>query len=494
MGKIKIMADATFLERIVVATRARLAERQAEKSLEQLYDEARQQPPALDFAAALRPSDGGIRIIGEIKRASPSKGPLNLKLHPRDSAGDYARAGAAAISVLTEQDFFQGSLDDLREAKRSKFVANIPFLRKDFITDPYQVVEARAAGADSFLLIVALLDNNTLESLLQLGRELGMEALVEAHDTEEALRAVKVGAKVIGVNARDLRTFEVDTTRLRDIRPLIPDDVVVVAESGIASRLDVIRMRGYGAQAILVGEALVRGNGHGIFHSLTKVVCMTRPKPTSIVKLCGMRTPADALAAYEAGADLIGLVFAPSKRQVTPDIARDIIAALPQDALTVGIFTDDPVDAVEDLAGEIGLKAVQVAIHLDRVDITRTIRMPAIVSIPSKGYGGRTRYAPVGYKQLPLIDSAPPGVWGGTGAVGDWNVAAKWAKEFPIILAGGLNPENVGDAIRAVQPWGVDVSSGIEGPDGQKDPARMRAFVQAVREASERTQHEGPIP
>ncbi|HKD77367.1 MAG TPA: indole-3-glycerol phosphate synthase TrpC, partial [Ktedonobacterales bacterium] len=461
---------------------------QAETSLEQLYDEARRQPPALDFTGALRPTDGGIRAIAEIKRASPSKGVLRANLSPENIGESYAKAGAAAISVLTEQDFFQGSLEDLRAVKRSKYSANMPVLRKDFITDPYQVVEARAAGADSFLLIVALLDDHTMGSLLQLGHELGMEALVEAHDAEEALRAVKAGAKVVGINARDLSTFAVDTTRLRDIRPLIPDDVVVVAESGIATRLDAVRMRGYGAQAILVGETLMRAeHPEKALHQLIALppaLRLTAPKPSPIIKLCGMRTPENALAAYEAGADMIGMVFAASKRQVTVETARTIVAALPSDAITVGVFVSESASqkpVVEEIIQRVGLKAAQICGAPIRGSYSD-------LSVPALYASNQSQFviaALVSDWAILVVDSALPGVWGGTGEVGNWEVAAEWAQKFPIILAGGLNPENVGDAIRAVRPWGVDVSSGIEGPDGQKDPARMRAFVQAVRAASE---------
>src|SRR5579883_1345443 len=285
----------SFLERITTATRARLAERIAQRSLGDLLAEARHQPPALDFAAALRPVDGGVRAIAEFKRASPSKGTIRKSASPRGMARHYIAGGAAAISVLTEQDHFQGSLDDLRTIKGSHAAAHIPVLRKDFITDAYQVAEARAAGADSFLLIVALLDDPTLAALIQFGRELGMEPLVEAHDADEAQRAVNVGARIIGVNARDLRTFEVDTTRLRDIRPLIPADRIVVAESGISTMSDVARLRGYGAHAILVGETLMRSENPSIalqqLIALPPALCKLAAKPQPIVKLCGMRTP-----------------------------------------------------------------------------------------------------------------------------------------------------------------------------------------------------------
>lgn len=269
---------------------------------------------------------------------------------------------------------------------------------------------------------------------------------------------------------------------------------MVVAESGIATMSDVVRMRGYGAQAILVGETLMRADYPDAalrrLIALPPVLRLTTPKPSTMVKLCGMRTPADALAAYKAGADMIGMVFVPGKRQVTVETARSIVAALPSDAITVGIFVAETASqkpAIEAIIQQVGLKAAQ----LYGAPMGGAF---GDLSVPVLFAGNRHPvHIDVFLKDqaIPLVDSAPPGVWGGTGVVGDWNTAAQWAREFPVILAGGLNPENVGAAIRAVQPWGVDVSSGIEGPDGQKDPARMRAFVQA---ATERTRHESPTP
>ena len=472
----------TFLERIVVATRTRLAERQAITSLEQLRDEAARQPPPLDFAAALLKEGGGIRVIAEIKRASPSKGDLYPDLRPEIVAHTYQKNGAATISVLTEQDFFKGSLADLRLARHA---ADVPILRKDFITDPYQIVEARAAGADTYLLIVALLDDHTLGSLIAAGRTLGMEPLVEVHDAEEAQRAVKVGAKVIGVNARDLRIFTVDTTLLKRIRPLLSDEHIVVAESGLFSQADVARMRGYGAHAVLMGEALMRRDQPYLLEQvsyLPRIVSMLPRGRLPVIKLCGMRTPADARAALDAGADLYGLVLTKSKRQVTPEQAQAIVATLPADTLTVGVFADEPSETVNAMAAEAGVKAVQMVASVG--EGIKGLKFPHILAFSSRApTNAQPRPMQLFPGRLAMIESAPSGVWGGTGQTGDWEIATTWARQLPIILAGGLTPDNVGEAIRTVQPWGVDVSSGIENADGQKDPARMHAFVQAVREA-----------
>jgi indole-3-glycerol phosphate synthase len=211
------------------------------------------------LATALRPapSAGGgpsVRLIAEIKRASPSRGPLRADLDPVALATVYEANGAAAVSVLTDCRFFRGSLADLRAVRAQ---TTLPVLRKDFVIDPYQVYEARAAGADAILLIVAALDARQLADLYDLARELGMDALVEVHSEAELGRALSVEPAIVGVNNRDLRTFEVDLETTARLRPLVPPDVVFVAESGVRSNADVQRLAALGAHAMLVGEALV---------------------------------------------------------------------------------------------------------------------------------------------------------------------------------------------------------------------------------------------
>lgn len=212
--------------------------------------------PRVDFVAALRRREpDGIRAIAEIKRASPSAGPIRPDADPAAVAREYVASGAAALSVLTDRRFFGGSLDDLRAARAA---VGVPILRKDFIIDERQVAQAAEAGADAVLLIVAALPGARLEKLLAEVRAWGLEALVEVHDLEEAERAVAVGAAVIGVNHRDLATFAVDMTLTAQIRTRVPPDRVLVAESGIKTAHDVQALAKAGADAILVGEALMR--------------------------------------------------------------------------------------------------------------------------------------------------------------------------------------------------------------------------------------------
>ena len=244
----------TYLDRILASTRLRLAESQRRRSFGDLEGDARAQPAPRDFAGALRAE--GISLIAEFKRRSPSKGVIRADATPARTARAYERGGARALSVLTEPEFFSGSLVDL-EATRG--VTALPALRKDFIVDPYQVVEARAAGADAVLLIVAALgDPGRYAELAAAARDYALAALVEVHDEWELDAAFAVEPAIVGVNQRDLRTFAVDTRLAVRLRARVPHGVVVVAESGIATRADVEALEQAAVDALLVGESLMR--------------------------------------------------------------------------------------------------------------------------------------------------------------------------------------------------------------------------------------------
>ncbi|WP_245673872.1 MULTISPECIES: indole-3-glycerol phosphate synthase TrpC [Actinoplanes] len=237
---------------MLAGVREDVAARQAKLPLEQVRELAAAAPPAIDAYAALRKP--GVAVIAEVKRASPSKGAIADIPDPADLAAEYAAGGARCISVLTEGRWFGGSLDDLAAVRKS---VKIPVLRKDFVVSSYQIHEARAHGADLVLLIVAALEQNVLVGLLERIESLGMTALVEVHNEEEADRALEANAKVIGVNARDLRTLEVDRSVFERIAPGLPNNVVKIAESGVRGPHDLIRYASAGADAVLVGEGLV---------------------------------------------------------------------------------------------------------------------------------------------------------------------------------------------------------------------------------------------
>jgi indole-3-glycerol phosphate synthase len=244
--------SGSVLGRIVEARRASVAHRQRVLPEAVLKMAVKKATPARDFAAALaRPQ---LNIIAELKKASPSRGLLREEFHPIELAKSFENAGAAALSVLTEEEFFQGSAKDLRDARKA---CEIPVLRKDFVVDAWQVWEARAIDADSFLLIVAALSDAALAELLALGRELGMEPLIEVHTRAELDRAIAASARIIGINNRDLKTLEVKLETSFDLVKAIPEDCVAVCESGIRDGAEIRRLRAAGFDAFLIGEHLM---------------------------------------------------------------------------------------------------------------------------------------------------------------------------------------------------------------------------------------------
>lgn len=246
----------TVLDEIIEGVREDLAQRRAQVSLDDLKKRAARALDPRDAVAALRQGEVGVKVIAEVKRSSPSKGALAIIADPAGLAQDYEAGGASLVSVLTERRRFGGSLEDLVAVRAA---VDIPVLRKDFIVDPYQIWEARAHGADLVLLIVAALEQDVLISLLERTESLGMHALVEVHDEDEADRALAAGAKIVGVNNRNLKTLDVQRGTFGRIAPHLPSSVVKVAESGVRGPHDVLELARLGADAVLVGEALVTG-------------------------------------------------------------------------------------------------------------------------------------------------------------------------------------------------------------------------------------------
>jgi indole-3-glycerol phosphate synthase len=257
----------SVLDDIVAGVREDLSRRRTEAPETALRARILEVPPALDPFPAFRRA--GSSVIAEVKRRSPSKGQLAEVSDPAALAAAYQRGGAAAVSVLTEERRFGGSLADLDAVRMA---VDVPVLRKDFVVEPYQLLEARAHGADLALLIVAALPGNALPSLYDRALELGLTPLLEVHDEPEAERVVELGAALVGVNARNLKTLEVDPATFAKVAPVLPDGVVTVAESGIATPADVRRFVGEGADVVLVGEALVRdGDPEAAVRAMTGV-------------------------------------------------------------------------------------------------------------------------------------------------------------------------------------------------------------------------------
>jgi indole-3-glycerol phosphate synthase / phosphoribosylanthranilate isomerase len=472
--------------------------------LETVRERAAAAPPPRDFATALRPAPGGpARLIAEVKRASPSKGVIAETFDPVARAKAYAAGGAASVSVLTEPRFFQGSLEHLAAARGA---ISVPVLRKDFILDPYMVYEARAAGADAILLLSALLDDAELADLLALARGLGMEALVEAHDAEEVRRAVKIGATVIGVNSRDLRTFAVDTEAVRHLRPLVPEDRIFVAESGIADAAGAARARAWGADAILVGEALMRAaDPLAKAYELATApgggatAALFAGTGSPFVKICGLKTPEQVAHVARRGADAFGLVFAPmapDHRRVTVEEAAEIVRAASRtpiamrggapSPLAVGVFVNERPTRIAEIAHTAGLDVVQLSgdespkacaesATISGLPVLKALRLrdsTSLVRLDSYALAGATL----------LLDTPKDGSFGGTGEIGDWALARRAAARWPLILSGGLSPDNVREALMAVRPRGVDVSSGVESNQA-KDSDKITRFIATARRA-----------
>jgi indole-3-glycerol phosphate synthase/phosphoribosylanthranilate isomerase len=479
------------LGRIVARTRERVEERRRALPLSRLQGSAPTPGGGRrSFTAALARS--GVNVIAEFKRRSPSRGVIRDDLHPVKVAQAYEVGGAAALSVLTEEQFFGGSLEDLKEARGATL---LPVLRKDFILDPYQVWEAWYAGADAILLIAAALEDRELARLQATAREIGLDALVEVHDREELRRALAAGARLIGVNNRDLRTMDVSLETALDLAPEIPDDVTAVVESGIKGPGQLRRLRDAGYDAFLIGEHLMAAPDPG--RALEELIRESSARrwpgrgarsARVAVKVCGITTVEDGLAVARLGADAVGLVFWPgSPRWVDREKARQISRALPPFVLRVGVFVDAPADLLARTAEEVGLDVLQLHGAEPPADLARLPRRALKAVRVGAGFSPEEALRYEGHAAGILLDTRADGVPGGTGQAFDWSVARQVREKASFLgLAGGLTPENVHLAMTSVRPDLVDVSSGVESSPGRKDPAKVRAFLEAVRAEAER--------
>jgi len=418
-------------------------------------------PTRRSLAAAL--AEPGARFIMEVKKASPSAGTLRPGADPAALANAYAGA-ASAISVLTDEPYFGGSLDDLRTVRRA---FDGPILAKDFIVDPRQVAEARLYGADAVLVMLSVLDDSEARTMMAEAGRLGMDVLVEAHDEAEVARAVALGARLIGLNNRDLRTLEVDLAVTERLAPLVPSDRLVVAESGIGSRADVERLAPH-ADAFLVGTALMRAGDPA---EAARALAFGR------VKLCGITNAADLAMAAQAGATHAGFVMVPgTPRAVTPAMVEAIIDDARVGPRLVGIFRDETPENVNAAARRLGLDAVQLH-GREEVDRYRAC-LPEATELWAAAQVGADLAGPRTGADRTLFDSGP----GGTGRTFDWSRVAGRADLRHGLLAGGLNPANARAASR-LGAYALDVGSGVEAVPGWKDSNRVAAFFEALRPA-----------
>ena len=374
----------------------------------------------------------GLTAIAEVKRRSPSAGDLRPDADPAELAAAFELAGAAAVSILVDERF-AGTVDDLRAARSA---ATLPLLAKGFFSEEAQLDELKAAGADAALLILRDLDDRRTAALTAHAAAIGLDTLVEAHDAAELDRAAALGADPIGINARDLSTFAIDREAQLALVSRAPGDRVVIAESAVLSRAHGAEAELAGADAILVGTALMRATDPAA--RLRELI--SRP----LVKVCGLTREEDVAVAAEAGADFCGFILVDASPR-----RADRVLPVPDDVLPVAVFVGEPEDAGTELVQLYPAEKGKVR-GRDAVLLRRGECVARVVDLPWQS------------RDETHFDRAR-------------------AVEGRVVLAGGLGPENVREAIDAVRPWAVDASSSLEAEPGIKDHDRVRAFVEAAR-------------
>lgn len=508
-----------ILDKIIEATKIRVAQEKQVESPDSVKAAALALPAdtGFPFEAALRQQD--FNFICEVKKASPSKGIIAEHFPYLDIAKEYEVAGAAAISVLTEPDFFKGDKKYLQEIASA---VKIPVLRKDFIIDEYQIYQAKVWGASAILLICACLDVPMLTKFRELADSLGLSSLVEAHDEHEVQMAIDCGARIIGVNNRNLKDFTVDVQNSVRLRNLVQDDVIFVSESGLETPEDIQVLRDNNIGVALMGETFMRSP-----NKVEKLAYLYGPTYyTPKVKMCGISKVETIPAVVEAKPDYMGFVFAPSKRQVTVDQAKTLVEELHkqygnrysreevqcsndvvqdgavigavhegtltstenasptlihQEAIkTVGVFVNETLDNLVSIATETNLDAVQLHGDEDEAFIQslkgRT-NVEIWKAVQIRSAADAEAWIDSSADML-LFDAYHKDERGGTGEVFDWSCLDEF--ERPFMLAGGIDSTNVARAIRTVRPYGIDISSGIE-TDGVKDDEKIKAFTNIVR-------------
>jgi indole-3-glycerol phosphate synthase len=376
-------------------------------------------------------SGHGLAAIAEVKRRSPSAGDLRPDADPAALAAGFERSGAAAVSILVDERF-GGSPADLAAARSA---STVPLLAKGFFSSTEELAELRRLGADAVLLLLRDLDDDRMRELLRSADALGLDALVEAHDADELRRAVELDAAVIGINARDLTTFEIDRRAQLELVEASRRDRVVVAESAIAARAHAAEAELAGADAVLVGSTLMRATDPAA--KLRELIA--RP----LVKVCGLTRDEDVAAAAEAGADLAGFILARETPRRAPAVlpVPDTMLSV---AVHVGEITDDGADLVQLYARENGHRGRDAVLLRHGREVAR------------------------------VVDKE----WAADDAT---HLQRAEAADGRLVLAGGLSAENVREAIERVRPWAVDASSSLETEPGVKDHARVRAYVEAAR-------------
>lgn len=484
-----------ILDKIIEATKIRVAQEKQIESLDSVKAVALALPSdtGFPFEATLRQQD--FNFICEVKKASPSKGIIAEHFPYLEIAKEYEIAGAAAISVLTEPDFFKGDKKYLQEIANT---VKIPVLRKDFIIDEYQIYQAKVWGASAILLICACLDVPTLTKFREIADSLGLSSLVEAHDEAEVQMAIDCGARIIGVNNRNLKDFTVDVQNSVRLRNLVQDDVIFVSESGLETPEDIQVLRDNNIGVALMGETFMRSPNK--IEKLAYLYGSTYYTPK--VKMCGISKVETIPAIVDAKPDYMGLVFAPSKRQVTVDQAKTLVEELHKQYAnrynrdaeqysnqtlihqefikTVGIFVNETLDNLVTIATEVNLDAVQLHGDEDEAfiqSLKERTNVEVWKAVQIRSAADAEAWIDSSADML-LFDAYHKDERGGTGEVFDWSCLDEF--ERPFMLAGGIDSTNVARAIRTVRPYGIDISSGIE-TEGVKDDEKIKAFTNIVR-------------
>ncbi len=535
-----------ILDRIVAATEKRVKEAKAKLPLSKLQQQVERMPITKDFPFEQALQELDFNFICEVKKASPSKGIIAEDFPYLDIAKDYEMAGAAAISVLTEPDFFLGSPQYLQEIAEAVY---IPVLRKDFIIDEYQIYEAKLWGASAILLIAAILDDDTMRRFHELADSLGLSCLVEAHDETEVLRAAKMGARIIGVNNRNLKDFTVDVNNSIRLRNLVDDSVIFVSESGLDMAVDIQRLRDNKIHAALMGESFMRSNDKvaklaelygpirpkrftygtsnrelivkkdtdketGLITLKVKSLMLSELETLQIsesnpvteqnyqpkVKFCGISQEDTVPVLLETQPDYVGFIFAPSKRQVTVKQAQSITKSLQDSVHTtsgnkccsrVGVFVNETISTIVEIAKAVPLSVVQL--HGDEtIAYIESLRiqlqeeqLESIEIWKAIQVQGKEDILP--WKQAPIdglvVDAYSKEERGGTGKTIDWSLLDD--VQVPYYLAGGIGLHNVARAIRRLQPYGLDMSSSLE-TNGQKDAKKIKSIAQIIKTVTNR--------
>ncbi len=409
-------------------------------------------------------------FILEFKKSSPSKGLIRPSFDIEEIANAYAPF-ADAVSVITDEPFFQGRLDYLRQVRER---VTQPVLCKDFVVDPYQVIEARAHGADAILLMLSVLDDETYDSCAKLASELQLDTLTEVHTEHELQRAIQLKAPIIGINNRDLHTLRIDMDTMQHLARRVPADRLIVCESGIRTHEDVIRNRDR-VDGFLVGSSLMARPD--IDHAVRELIFGRS-------KVCGMTSVHAANTVWNAGACWGGLIFYPgSERAIQPDIAFDVMQKVPQ-LHWAGVFVDHTPDQIVKISRDLNLNAVQLHGDYNKIDIGRIhAQIDTNCAIwsrwaPEPGTSPPSK-CPESVDKL-ICDPKSKTRLGGTGIRFDWNVLKPLHKRDHLIIAGGLSPENAA-AADLLSVWALDVNSGVESSPGVKSPELVASFFKALR-------------